>query len=299
MENNYMYHSGQTFKHITSSIEQLRDPFILVEDNGTMYAYGTGWVCYRNTSGDLAGEWTSLGMVAVPPSDAADQFWAPEVYKYNGAYYMFTTYRSATTRHRGCTVMRSDSPEGPFVEISDGHVTPRDYDAIDGTLYIDPAGQPWMIYVHEWTSTDDGIGRMDAAKLSDDLTHFISEPVELFRADDPAWSRSMVTDGCFLYPTADGQLLMIWSSSDSSGYCIGIARSSDGRVDGEWEQDEALLYSKSILGDYEGGHGMIFELDGQMWLSLHAPDHPTETRKEVPIFISLIEKNGTLIWGVN
>ena len=62
---------------------------------------------------------------------------------------MLTTYRSAKTGHRGCTVMKSDTPEGPFKEISSGHVTPLDWDSIDGTLYIDKDGQPWMVFVHE------------------------------------------------------------------------------------------------------------------------------------------------------
>ena len=43
---------------IVSKIEQLRDPCIVVE-NGVYYAYGTGWVCYKNTSGSLAGDWNA------------------------------------------------------------------------------------------------------------------------------------------------------------------------------------------------------------------------------------------------
>lgn len=39
---------------ITASIEHLRDPFVLVMD-GIYYAYGSGWVCYKNTSGSLRG----------------------------------------------------------------------------------------------------------------------------------------------------------------------------------------------------------------------------------------------------
>lgn len=283
---------------ITSSIEQLRDPCILVED-GVYYAYGTGWVCYKNTSGSLRGTWKSLGVVAIKPAGADTNYWAPEVHKYNGAYYMFTTYHSSVTGHRGCTIMKADSPEGPFVEITGGHITPRDWDSIDGTFYVDPDGQPWMIFVHEWTSTNDGVGRMAAAKLSDDLTHFISEPIELFRADAPAWSTAKVTDGCWMYRCADGQLLMLWSNWDSAGYCVGIARSADGRVDGTWTQDQTLLYSKSMTGTYDGGHGMLFtDTDGQMYLSLHSPNSATGSRKERPVFIPISEQNGTLVWDL-
>jgi GH43 family beta-xylosidase len=281
---------------IVSSIEQLRDPCVLVEDDA-YYIYGTGWVCYKNTSGSLDGEWISLGVVAEKPAEADNNFWAPEVHKYNGAYYMFTTYHSSVTNHRGCTIMKSDRPEGPFREITNGQITPHDWDCIDGTFYVDEDGQPWMVFVHEWTSTDDGIGRMAAAKLSDDLTHFISEPIELFRADDPAWSRAQVTDGCWMYRTEDGQLLMIWSNSDKDGYCVGIARSKNGKIDGEWTHDSDLLYSKGLQGKYDGGHGMIFyDRDGQMYLSIHSPNKIIGDRKETPVFLPIREQNGTLVW---
>ena len=281
---------------IVSRIEQLRDPFIVVE-NGVYYAYGTGWVCYKNTSGSLAGDWECLGQVAVDPPHVEGCRWAPEVHRYKGKFYMFTTYLSRETGRRGCTILVSDVPEGPFIQITDGHITPCDWDCIDGTFYVDPAGQPWMVFVHEWTCTEDGCGRMDAAKLSDDLTRFVSEPAELFRADAPAWAKGKVTDGCFLHRTADGQLLMIWSNWDDAGYCVGIARSADGRVDGEWTQDEVLLYSKNMVGDYDGGHGMFFtDTDGQMYLSIHAPNNPADGRKETPVFIPVKEKDGTVVW---
>ncbi len=281
---------------ITSTIKQLRDPCILLE-NGVYYAYGTGWVCYKNTSGDLGGEWEALGRVAEIPEEAVDCYWAPEVHKYKGAFYMFTTYKSSKNGHRGCTVMRAESPEGPFVEISNGHLTPSDWDAIDGTFYVDGENTPWMIFVHEWTSTDDRIGRMAAAKMSDDLTHFISEPIELFRADDPVWTSERVTDGCWMHKCKTGELLMIWSNFDKYGYSVGIARSDSGKVDGKWTQDEKQLYSKYMTNVYDGGHGIIFEdISGQLYLSMHSPNAPVGDRKETPVFLAIKEENGTLVW---
>lgn len=283
---------------IVSKIPQLRDPCILVE-NGVYYAYGTGWVCYKNTSGSLEGEWEKLDRIVETPPTADKDHWAPEVHRYNGAYYMFTTYHSSVTKHRGCTILRSDSPEGPFVEITDGQITPSDWDSIDGTFYVDPDGQPWMVFVHEWTSTPDSIGTMAAAKLSADLTKFITEPIELFRADAPKWSKSGITDGCWMYTTADGQLLMLWSNWDDAGYCVGIARSRSGRLDGEWTQDIERLYSKNLTGDFDGGHGMLFTaLNDQMYLSLHSPNSSADGRLETPIFIPVKEENGTIVWAI-
>lgn len=292
---------------IESKIKKLRDPFILVE-NGIYYAYGTGvpdndnwddtvYACYKNTSGSLSGDWSRIThRLYVDPQYAVKNHWAPEVHKYNGAFYLIATYYSSITKHRGCTVMRSATPEGPFEEISNGHITPHDWDSIDGTFYVDKAGQPWMIFVHEWTSTDDRIGRMAAAKLSADLSSFASEPIELFRADCTQWAgKHGVTDGCFMYETADGDLLMLWSNFDNSGYAVGIARSENGCVDGKWVHEEKPLFSRLYTGKHDGGHGMIFSsLEGKKYLCLHSPNTPTPDRKEVPTFIPVEEKNGSL-----
>ncbi len=283
---------------IVSSIEKLRDPFIVVKD-GIYYAHGTGWHCYRNTSGSLSGAWEDLGMVVQsPPDDDGAQHWAPEVHLYQGAYYMITTYRSSENGHRGCMVLRADHPAGPFTCISEGHITPKEWDCIDGTLYIDPHGQPWMVFVHEWTCQPDHVGTFAAAKLSDDLTRLISQPIELFRADAPAWATAGVTDGCFMHTTVQGELIMLWSNFAADGYCVAIARSDNGRLDGRWSHDPTLLFSKEISGEYDGGHGMLFtDVDGQMYLSLHSPQTlEGATRLESPVFVPVREENGTIVW---
>lgn len=271
---------------IVSKIPCLRDPFVLVE-NGKYYVYGTGWVCYRGDR--LDGDFELLDDIVVVPSDVAGDKWAPEVHKYRDGYYMFTTYRSKTTGKRGCTIMKADNPEGPFREITGGHFTPKDWDSIDATFYVDESGQPWSVFVHEWTSTDDHIGRMCAAKLSDDLTKLISEPIELFRADDPDWTDNRVTDGCFLHKCQNGELIMLWSNFAADGYAVGIARSDNGKPDGHWTHDSELLFSKAIDGKCDGGHGMLFTgLDGQLYLSVHSPNQAGAGRAhETPVFVPI------------
>ena len=284
---------------VESDVLCLRDPCVLYDD-GVYYMYGTGWSCYKNSTGSLDSGWEGpYDVVEMPQGHESEGgcHWAPEVHKYNGAFYMFTTYLSNITNHRGCVILKSSSPLGPFVPISDSYVTPRDWDSIDGTLYVDDDGQPWMVFVHEWTSTDDGVGRMAAAKLSDDLTHFISEPIELFRADDAWWSYGIVTDGCWMYKTESGSLLMLWSNWDSEGYCVGIAVSESGSIEGPWRQEQTPLYSKAFSGKYDGGHGMIFtHTDGNKYLVIHSPNNADAGRPEKPVFIPLAEQNGTLVW---
>lgn len=290
---------------IVSSVKGLRDPFVLVEGD-TYYLYGTGvaqaadwdntaWVCYVNDSGRLDGEWRPVPLPYHLPPDAQKNFWAPEVHRYNGAYYLFGTYYSSATGRRGSAVLKSSCPTGPFTPISVGHITPKEWDAIDATLYVDKDGQPWMVFVHEWVCTEDGVGRMCAARLSADLSHMISPPVELFRADAPPWTDRAVTDGCFLYTTAAGDLLMTWSNFDEDGYVVAVAHSQNGRPDGAWTHEAAPLYKRGTVDGHDGGHGMVFTaLDGQLYLCLHSPNQPCDACRERTVFVPLREENATL-----
>ena len=231
---------------IETGVLRLRDPFVVAGED-CYYLYGTdvsesgwektSWACYRSTGKSLSGKWEKLKTpVYIRPENAEKNLWAPEVHKYNGYYYMFASYFSSATGHRGCSILKSDSLEGPFVEITDGHITPKEWDSIDGTFWVDGEGQPWMVFVHEWTSTDDGIGRMAAAKLSEDLTHFTSEPKELFRADVAPHPRprsgaasptpaNATTDPTF--PASPGR---IWGFSSTARRAKAISRTSSGRT---------------------------------------------------------------------
>ena len=289
---------------IKTNITSLRDPFVLVEGM-TYYLYGSdvsinwredsNFSCYKNVTGRLDGEWLNIGRIVEFPQEAISNRWAPEVHKYKGGYYLFATYFSDKTKHRGCVIFYSASPEGPFREITNGQITPKEWDAIDGTLYVDETGQPWLVFVREWISTEDKVGRMAIARLSDDLTHLVSEPVEIFRADSPQWAVGNITDGCFMYKTSDGQLLMLWSNFNKDGYCVAIARSNNGKIDGEWLMDETLLFSKEICGDADGGHGMIFkDFQGDLYLAIHSPNWAKEQVKERVVFIPIVEEKGSL-----
>lgn len=262
-----------------------RDPFILlagdvyhlykriVTDGENAYI-----ACQRSL--DLK-TWTAPEAVFVPPADfhgVKDMFWAPECHYYKGKYYIFTSVFSKTYNHRCISVYRADNPMGPFEDIANGCVTVPEWDTIDGTLYVDEAGDPWLVFVHEWTCMPDHNGSMVAARLSEDLTHLISEPVTLFFAKDAPWATEGVTDGPYLYRKENGHLLMIWSNFTGGSfhdYCIGIAHSETGKIEGPWVQEEKLLYQQSTEGGlpYDGGHGMLFrDKEGHLMLSLHTPN---------------------------
>ncbi|MBQ9766179.1 MAG: family 43 glycosylhydrolase [Lachnospiraceae bacterium] len=276
----------------------IRDPFVLVA-NGKYYLYGTrGENCWTNhedgvdvyISTDLEEFEGPIEAFHKPEDFWADRnYWAPEVHEYKGAYYMFLSLK-AEGHCRGTQIFKADKPEGPFVLHSDGPVTPKDWEALDGTFYISKTGEPYMIFSHEWCQVVDG--QICALKLSEDLKEAIGEPKLLFRASEPEWSRACkagqyVTDGPFMYRTSTGELLMIWSSFAKTGYVVAKAHSDNGEIDGNWIHDEELLFPDN------GGHGMIFKnLNGQLFLTIHKPNkHPDER----PVFLKVCEKNGTLV----
>ena len=275
----------------------IRDPFVLNVE-GRYYLYGTrGAECWGGGLGldvyvsDDLENWSEPHEVFRRPEGfwADRNFWAPEVHALAGAYYMFVSFKSADAC-RGTQILKAESPMGPFLPYSDGPVTPRDWECLDGTLYVDPKGRPYMVFCHEWVQVRDG--EMCALPLSDDLRQPIGAPILLFRASEPAWApkgaERYVTDGPFMYRTSGGELLMIWSSfTEQEGYCEAVARSDNGDITGHWTQDKDLLFTK------DGGHGMIFaDNAGGLRFICHQPNN---TPMERPKLFDLIDTGRTLV----
>ncbi len=278
----------------------IRDPFVLVHD-GKYYLYGTGassngYGCY--VSEDLE-NWSKPVTVFAPTPgfDGKGCYWAPECHEYKDKFYLFATYLSEASGKRGVATFIAESPLGPFEPLSDGHLTPKDSDAIDGTLYVDESGQPWMAYVREWTSSEDGIGEMAISKMSDDLSSLIGESKVIFRANEPLWADgNAVTDAPCLYRTSKGKLLMLWSNGSDSGYTVGIVQSDNGKIDGNWSHQCLPLYQRGTVHEYDGGHAMIFtSLDGKMMMSIHSPNSSGDGVHETPTFIPVKDIGGTLL----
>lgn len=272
----------------------LRDPFIL-PDNGVYYLYGTrGATCWGiadgfdvYTSTDLEFWDGPFPAFTRPDRFWADRnFWAPEVHVWRGRYYMFASFKSES-QCRGTQILAADSPIGPFLPHSDGPVTPRNWECLDGTLYVE-GGQPYMVFCHEWLQVQDG--EICAVPLSPDLRAAAGDPVILFKASEPQWAdkdaQAYITDGPFLYRTGGGTLLMLWSSSCNNAYCQAISRSMDGTLLGRWTHDPNLLISQ------DGGHGMLFRsFDQKLWFTCHQPN---QNPLERPRLMAVSEKNDTL-----
>ena len=271
----------------------IRDPFVLLRD-GVYYLYGTrGGTCWGPADGFDAYTGTDLenweGPFTVFENDGsfwADRnYWAPEVHVWQGAYYMFASFKNEA-RRRGTAILKASSPLGPFTPWSDGPVTPADWECLDGTFYADKTGKPYMVFCHEWVQVGDG--EILAMPLKNDLSAPDGAPALLFKASQSAWARQVhhssgrdgyVTDGPFMWRDKAGRLLCLWSSLSESGYTQGLAVSDNGEIDGNFTQLDPLF-----TGD--GGHGMLFRtVSGKTMLTLHSPNSHLNER---PCFLELL-----------
>lgn len=291
----------------------IRDPFVLPDKTeGVYYLFGTtdhwpwdgpaqGFTCYR--SRDLF-EWEGPIPAFSPPPGfwATTNFWAPEVHRFNGRYYMLASFK-ADKRYRGTQILVADEPAGPYAPLTDGPVTPPDWQCLDGTLYVDQRGVPWIVFCHEWLQIHNG--SICAMPLTSDLKQPSGRPVYLFSASEAPWGArsdwpsgddphkafpTYVTDGPFLHRTARGGLLMLWSTFGKAGYAMGYARSESGDIAGPWRQTPDPLWEK------DGGHGMLFRaFDGKLILTFHQPNSPP--REERAVFVEVHEKGNDLFLG--
>ena len=126
---------------------------------------------------------------------ADKDYWAPEVHIWKGRYYLFSSFR-ADGHYRKCQCLVSDSPKGPFEPIRQEAVTPDGWQSLDGTLYVDRSGKPWMVFCHEWLQAGDG--QICAIPMSDDLGEAIGDPVILFRASDGKWNAKGAKEGGYV-----------------------------------------------------------------------------------------------------
>lgn len=272
------------------------DPFIVADPATKTYHLYTrnvpamtgeareGTMAY--TSRDLI-HWSRPRVVFTIPAGiwSKDGGWAPEVHRWRGKWYLFTTIHNEAMKlpasgkrapyRRGTILAVADSLNGPFKAVRNGEpIAPKSLMTLDGTLYVE-GGKPWLVYAHEWLQATDGT--MEAIPLDANLAA-AGKPRLLFKASEGDWVKGQpqaasgdvvwVTDGPEFYRTGTGKLLMLWASYGTDRYNQGLARSKSGTIAGPWEQLGVL-----IGGDT--GHGMLFKtFDGKLLLVAHRPfDH--------------------------
>ncbi len=240
---------------------QLADPFIML-DGDTYYAYGThadaGIEVF--TSNDLK-EWTYKGLALQSKDVWADRwFWAPEVYKVNGKYYM---YYSADEHI--CAAV-SDSPLGPFTQKNKAPMI-TDEKCIDNSLFIDDDGKPYLIF-----DRFNGGLNINVAELEDDLLTIKRGTVTPCIHMSQSWEKvyPTVNEGGFVIKHK-GLYYMIYSANSYESPSYGIGCATAEKITGPWtkyEENPILQFPGNLQGV---GHGTIFkDKEGQLRIVYHS-----------------------------
>ena len=274
---------GAAQPFLTLDEVRIRDPYVLADKaTKTYYLYATTYnrLMDKDTikgvevfkSKDL-NNWEHPTTVYTHSKEhwGKRMVWAPEVHAYKNKFYLFVTFTGDPMKdapegkpeqyQRGTQILVSDSPTGPFKALLNKPTTPENWMSLDGTLWVED-GIPYMIFCHEWAQITDGT--MEIAQLSPDLSIMVEKPTTIFKASEGKWVKSMkdvellnynfhgyVTDGCFIYRTKTGKLIMIWSSFGEKGYALAQLVSKSGKIRGPWRHiDEPILKEN-------GGHGMF------------------------------------------
>ncbi len=291
----------------------LHDPYVVADaESGLYHLYtaaqglgtGVGTMVYRSEN---LRDWAEpVPVFLVDDQDepwARHGAWAPEVHRWKDAWYLFTTLHDEDAvlevpppdryglpvplpGHRRSTVTAvADSLTGPFRMLKpEAPILPAELMTLDGTLFVDDEGRPWMVYANEWLQRVDGT--VEAFPLTEGLDAVAGAAVMLFKGSDAAWiTRELpagvpyqlapyVTDGPQLYRTPSGALVCLWSTYEKN-------RASGGRIDGEYVQTYAVAASGALEGPWaqgeplvrgDSGHGMLFtDFEGRLMMVLHRP----------------------------
>ena len=317
------------------------DPFILSASDGKYYMYGTGgtekgFVAY--SSENLA-DWTLEGEVYSgnqPDSWTVKNYWAPEVYEIDNKYYMFFSADWKVNPNNELENFRigiavSDSPKGPFKEMSNEPLFDPGYPIIDANI-LQYEGKTYLYYsrccykhpveseVADWARTAGLFDEIEESwvygvELSNDFTKVIGEPVLLLHPPtemsnpQTEWeSRSVTsgevnrrwTEGSFAF-VHDGKIYMMYSANFFGGehYAVGYAV-SDNPLGPFVKATENPVLEKNTAtgGEVTGtGHNMVFwsKDNNKMYCVYHGRTEQTGSERVVFIDEMRIDDQGRLI----
>lgn len=271
------------------------DPFALKVDSA-YYLYGTrntntGFQVYRSSN---LQQWDSLGYAYTRTEESWGEraFWAPEVLAYRGKYYLTYSAIGAvdSTGFQLCLAV-ADRPEGPFTDLHTPWITYPEWKTIDAHIFVDTDDKPFLFFNRVGIKGQDKqmYGIIYVVELSDDLSHPLTEPVEVVRssqpweAADPAYN-SNANEGAYVFREGDTYYLTYSSGHyKSPRYGIGVATAK--KPLGPWKKSSRnpLLSTDPAKNISGPGHCSITtSIDGErryIVYHVHAdPDNPGPNR---------------------
>lgn len=247
----------------------LADPTIFY-DNGQYFLYGTGspkgfevfqspdLKTWTGPVGKKAGHALTMG-----DSYGTNGFWAPQIFKHNGKYYI------AYTANEHIAIAESDSPLGPFTQKTIGPISGPGKQ-IDPYIFEDTDGKLYLYHVRLQNGN-----RIFVAPLKDDLSDIDTAATrECLHAELP-WENDVKKDWSVSEgPTVvkhNGLYYLLYSCNDyqNPNYAVGYATSKSPM--GPWTKNPANpILSHAQTGVNGTGHGDLFaDKSGQLYYVVH------------------------------
>ena len=149
--------NGEYYNNLNFPTANQADPSMIKVDD-TYYVYSTSSTGIRVYKSTDFKTWTKVTDKALSDTDGFARFWAPEVYAYNGKYYMFYTAVNTAADlgtegfgERYIYVVNSTNPEGPFINKTRIN-TSVEY-PIDPNVLFDDNGKIYL-----YTKSENGNG---------------------------------------------------------------------------------------------------------------------------------------------
>jgi len=261
---------------IRTEIVGIGDPFVYTE-NGVYYLYATsspkGFKCF--TSRDLK-NWKDEGLCYCESGWGENCFWAPEVYKYDGSYYLLYTARWAKNHSLRTGLAVADSPLGPFKDLKNGPLFDLGYATIDATFLFDE-GRNYLYFVRDCSeNVIDGVHTsvIYGVEVDKTLTGFVGEPI-VISAPTNAWERTIDPEWCWnegpAVLKANGRYYLNFSVNcyDNRNYCVGCSEASAPLGPfAKYENNPILKYRENVFSG--PGHNAFFrDFGGRLMTSFH------------------------------
>lgn len=245
----------------------LADPTIFRDDDGTYYLYGTGRTPGHEGEGfevymskDLK-QWTGPvgkkdGWCLNGEAWGTTGFWAPQVFKKEGKYYM------AYTANEQIAIAESDSPLGPFTQDAPAMI-PADNREIDPFVFFD-GKKAYMYHVRLLDGNRIFVTEMnkDMKTLKENTTRECIHVEEGW--EDTAKAQWGVSEG----PTVvkiDKTYYLFYSCNDfrNVDYAVGYATAKSPL--GPWKKHGEPIIFRGLIGHNGTGHGDLFKDDNGDW----------------------------------
>ena len=265
----------------------------IFRDGGKWYMVATSWPVWDNNicpnpgvriySSDTLTEWKNEGLLIdrkklAPNVWYLDRFWAPEIHKINGKYYLTFNARNETPQYKtwhGTGVAVSNKLMGPYTILTPN--APFSY-GNDITLFQDSDGK---VYAY-WNGDHVIVGaQVDMAQMKP-IVDSNGQPTVAFRSTAGTWD-SIGIEGPYVIKR--GSTYYMFYSSWTRGYEIGYATSNSplgpwtkyagNPIYGSQNREACKASGLPYTGDPNSlfvavGHNQIFTgYDGRYWLSCH------------------------------